>query len=446
MGEPLLCKYFFDFLDLCKELKLYVVVVTNFALMEQKMQERILTNYDNLDIILSLQGPTERVFPWRKEPKLTYKQWIDRMFEVIDSKFKYGFKGQIQISTLWAETANKYSICSEEQLNIFEWFSSIEEFKQWKKEFGQRCLDLATDVKHKYPENFEKLSSEVVQNHFEHYYGKNHLVYEVDKWVESEDPIQFEFLPNVHIYAKKFGLWGVEKYFKSLIPENKYVFWEENLYINTEQFRNFGVGVLSGGQVVVCPVDNEGEYVIADLSNGENYTDSHVMERWTKIQENLSISPICRRCMGRALVFDKSALNNASAQDVTHYGMQWHPEDSNNDGETRRISCAMSSVYVFPRIIADSLRVDLESIQDKKQHTLIKILSYNDATKQFSECFTFSQPLKQKERRTLDIPYKFEQGKLHRIDVITATQRDDGVDNGVAVYGVSIEKLQEDVK
>jgi len=438
MGEPLLCKYFFDFLDLCKKLKLYVVVVTNFALMDEKMQERLLTNYDNIDIILSLQGPTERVFPWRKEPKLTYKQWIDRMFQIIDSKFKYGFRGQIQISTLWAERANKYLTQSDEQLHLFEWFTSMEEFKNWKQEFGQRCLELADDIKRKYPENFEKMKNEEPQQPLEFFYSKFCVVTELDKWVQSEDPIQFEFLPNVHIYSKTFGIWGAERYFKSLIPEDKYLYWEENLISYPGQCRVFGVGVLSSGQIVPCPVDNEGDYVVADLRQGEMYTDFDAQNKWRMVRDNLSISEHCRRCIGKAFVFNKTPLQNKSSQEITHFGSRWHPENIDENGEKWRASCETSSVFVFSRIEADFLSVELKSIQNKMQHTFIKILSYDDESKLFTERYTFSELLKPGERKAFKFSYKFDIGKFYRIDFITATQRENDVDCGVAVYSASL--------
>jgi len=438
MGEPLLCKYFFDFLDLCKELNLYVVVVTNFALMDEKMQERILTNYNNLDIILSLQGPTEKVFHWRKEPKLTYKQWIDRMFAVIDSKFKYGFKGQIQISTIRTDLANDYLICSEESLNVFQWFSSIEEFRQWKQEFGQRCMELATSVKRKYPENYERLSNEELQQPIEHYYKKFCVVRELKKWVEADGPIQFEFLPNVHIYAKKFGLWGSEKFFKSLMPDDKYLYWEENFNLYGFQCGNFGVGVLSSGEIVVCPVDNEAEYVTADLRLGEKYTDPSTGKKQRMLRDDLSLSSICRRCTGRALVFDKAELNKKT-QELTHYGIRWHAKRENDSGEVCRASCELSSIFAFPRIDASLLTLDIASLQDKKQFTLIKILSYDDETRLFTERGNYSIQLKPDERTSLSVPYEFEKGKLHRIDFLTATQSIDDKNIGVAVYSACLQ-------
>ena len=437
MGEPLISRYFFDFLDLCGELGLFVVVVTNFALMDEKIQERLLSNYDNIDIILSLQGPTEKVFHWRKEPKLTYKEWTDRMFQVIESKFKYGFKGQIQISTLWPEIVNNYLYRSDNPLNIFEWFSSKEEFQEWKREFGLRCVNLAEEVSRKYPENYNRLSSEDPNQRIEHFYHKHSLKRDLDEWINAEGPAQFEFLPNVHIYGKAFGVWGVEKYFKALLPDDKFLYWEENWHTLPEKCNRLGdVALLSSGEMVVCNVDNEADYVIADLNKGEKYTNTSTQQRLRDLRENPNLSPLCRRCKARALVFDTLPLENAESQKVVHYGMRWHRKATNANQEVYRKSYEYSCAFVLPRINATSLEVDVESTQSRKQYNLIKILSYDDVQKIFTERCFYTQPLKPGERKKVSIPYSFEMGKLHRIDFIVDTQ-DSG---GVMVYGISLQR------
>ena len=439
MGEPLVSKHLFDFLDLCKELGFYAIVVTNFALMDERIQKKLFTEYENLDVVLSLQGPTEDVFHWRREPKLSYKEWIDRMFEVIEAKFKYGHGGLIQICTIWPEVVNNILIRSEEDLHIFEWFKSKEDFEDWKREFGQRCVDFAAEIKRKYPENYERASK--VENPVSYYYNIYWLLRDLDEWVSAEGPAQFEFLPNVHIYGKKFGLWGVEKYFKSLLPEDKYFHWEENWHAMSEKCDRVGdVTLLSSGQLVTCNIDNEGDFVFADLSAGENYTDPKTQERIKNLRENLSLSALCRRCKSRVHVFDASPLENATVQDVTHYGIRWHKKATNADGEVYKVSYELSYAFVMPRIDATCLEVDVASIQVKKQFTLVKILGYDDETRLFTECKVFSFQLKPDERKKILIPYTFEQKKLYRIDFITATQRDDGVDNGVAVYGINLRK------
>jgi len=440
MGEPLLYRQFFDFLDLCKELGLYTVVTTNFALLDEEKQERLFKNYDNLDIILSLGPPVEEVFHWRKEPKLTYNQWIDRLFEVIKAKFKYGFKGQIEIMVASPETLNRDFIQSDSASDVFKWYSSAEEYKAWKKEFGQRCLDLVEDVKIKYPENYSRMITEEPQQPIEFFYPKGDLKHDLEQWVKSEGLAQFQFLPNVFIFQKSFGVWGSEKLLRTLISDDKYIYFEEDWYKNITSCDRCGdVAVLSSGEIAVCNVDNEGDFVVADMNKGEKYTDRKSRERLKMVRDNLPISTICRRCAANFLIFDTEILQ-ADTQEITHYGRRWHPENVNRAGESKRDSYEISSIYVLPRIEANSLCVDMESVQNKRQFTLIKILCYDDETRFFTEYLTFSEQLKPYERKTINIPYSFEHGKLHRIDFITATQRVGNADHGVAVYSATIKK------
>ena len=79
-------------------------------------------------------------------------------------------------------------------------------------------------------------------------------------------------------------------------------------------------------------------------------------------------------------------------------------------------------------------------MQSKKQFTLIKILSYDDENELFTERRNFSIQLKPGERKLFKIPYEFEKGTLHRIDFITATERNDNSDDGIAVYSASLTK------
>ena len=225
-----------------------------------------------------------------------------------------------------------------------------------------------------------------------------------------------------------------------MLPDDKYLYWEENWHALTEKCDRVGdVALLSSGQLVSCNIDNEADNVFADYNIGEKYTDDVAKNRYRTLRDNLSSSDICRRCKARAMVFDTSDILGGS-QDVIHYGVRWHGSRANESGEKYRISYELSNAYVFPRIDAKTLEIDIASVQDKKQFTLVRILSYDDENKIFTECKNYSEQIKTGERKTISIPYSFTRSKMYRIDFITATQRDEGVDNGVAVYAISLKE------
>ncbi len=440
LGEPFLSRHLYDFLDTCKELGFYAVIVTNFTMIDDSVCKRLFENYPNLDIVLSIQGPTESVFHWRGEKKLSYNEWIDRVFEVIEAKFKYGHKGLVQLCTIWPNVANEVLIRSDEDLHIFEWFNSREEFVEWKRSFGQRCVDIAEKIKKQYPQQYQELSG--VENPIMYYYNVNWMIEDLQEWIETDGPAQFGFLPDVHIYGKLFGLWGVDNYFKSLIPKTSYFYWEENWHAMSEKCDRVGdMSLLSSGQLVMCNIDNEADYVFAELSKGEKYTDATTQDRIRQLRNNLSLAPLCRKCKSRALVFDTTDID-CTTQQVIHYGLRWHRKTVDAQNAEYRVSYEMSHAFVYPRIDAKYLTVELASVQQKKQFTIIKLSTHCSKTNLFNEKLVYSLQLKPGERTTVKLPFEFER-KLYRIEFVTATQRDNDIDNGVAVYNIAIANKQE---
>jgi hypothetical protein len=139
------------------------------------------------------------------------------------------------------------------------------------------------------------------------------------------------------------------------------------------------------------------------------------------------------------MVFDTAELNS-DTQTITHYGIRWHKKEKNTAGEEYKVSYELSNAFLFPCINATTIEVEMQSVQSKKQITLIKILSCNDETKLFTERKFFSKPLNPGERTRVTIPFVFERNKLYRIDFITATERINDRDDGVAVYSAALKK------
>jgi len=435
MGEPLVSSHFFNFMDICKELGYYVCIVTNWTLMDKEIQHRLFTEYPDFDIIFSMQGATEKVYDWRNEKLLTYEQWIDLLFEILECKFKYAHKGLMRICTLYPDIVNDVIIRSESDSNLFVWYDSVDEFRRWKYEFGSRCVEFGKDMQRKYPESYEAIKYAVspVPNS----YNAIKPWTDLDEWIKADGLAQFKFAPNVLIYGKVFGTWATDDLLKELLPDDKYIYIEENWHALTNKCDRVGdVSLLSNGQLVACNIDNEAEYVLADMIRGEKYSDTIVQNRIKKLRDNLSLSSLCRRCKSRALVFETNKSDEVS-QEVIHYGIRWHKKHKNEHGEYYRVSYEISSVFAFPRIDASSVELDIASVQSKKQFTLIKILSYNDEDGSFSELMNHTIQINPGKRRVISIPFLFEK-KLHRIDFITATECHNGVDDGVALYNINL--------
>ena len=436
LGEPFVSKHFFEFMDICKELGFYVCLVTNWALINRDIQQRLFSEYPEFDIIFSMQGATKKVYEWRKEKRLTFEQWIDLLFEILESKFKYAHKGLVRICTLFPDVVNNYLIQSNTDIKLFQWYENDEEFKSWKREFGGRCVAFDKEMRLKYPKNYKIISAAV--SPVPHKYNMYTPTTNLAVWIEADATLQFLFAPNVIIYGKTFGVWATDIFLRDLLPDDQYVYYEENWYAKTASCDRVGdVALLSDGSLVVCNVDTEADYVIANINAGEKYTDTRTQTHLRELRENLTLSSLCRRCKGRILVFD-TAESCATEQEIIHYGSRWNSKKDKTSGEQNRVSCEISNAYAYPRIDANSVEIDMASVQNRKQFSLIKILSYDNVNESFTERKLYSIQLNPGERIKLSIPYQFSKRTLHRIDIITATHRIDDIDSGVAVYSMRL--------
>ena len=78
LGEPLLNKNFFKYLDICKNYNFTAIVITNFTLLNVKYAEKLF-KYDNLILVLSLQTVNENSYKMRGYSKLTYNQYHEQL-------------------------------------------------------------------------------------------------------------------------------------------------------------------------------------------------------------------------------------------------------------------------------------------------------------------------------------------------------------------------------
>jgi len=87
LGEPFLNNDIFIILDLLNKLEFTVILITNFVLLENKNLEKLM-NYNNIVLVLSLQTLTVNSYKMRNYNNLTFNDYIDKIFNIIEYKFR----------------------------------------------------------------------------------------------------------------------------------------------------------------------------------------------------------------------------------------------------------------------------------------------------------------------------------------------------------------------
>ena len=85
LGEPLLNKRIYEYLDLLEREGHLVTLITNLTMLEDPEVRRELLKHANLTLALSVQTATPESFALRGYPNMTFKRFFGLVDEVIES-------------------------------------------------------------------------------------------------------------------------------------------------------------------------------------------------------------------------------------------------------------------------------------------------------------------------------------------------------------------------
>ena len=103
LGEPLLNKRLFDYIELCNDLGVRCCVITNLTLLTQDNIEKLLS-FHNLVLVLSVQTPTADSFKIRGYRHIDFDAYMATIERVVLAKFRMKSEAWIEVHIAGART------------------------------------------------------------------------------------------------------------------------------------------------------------------------------------------------------------------------------------------------------------------------------------------------------------------------------------------------------
>lgn len=425
LGEPLLNKKIYKYIDLCERYEIEVYLISNFAILDVE-RARSIFHHHNVALVLSLQTPTADSYQHlRGYDKLTFDQYFDRIYPVLREKFAQRSRSRVEVHvTSTSNMRADATIQSDFELDMWDAFSPSE-----KKVFVIGLLDrfdgFAKQLRAEFPEEFDaeharsldKYAAQIANGHLAATRG---TVPEDAADLIEERFWGYMFAPNCFIRFKTFGLWTKEQSFmQTFLPKESLAYIEERTEaLDCSMAHN--VSMLADGQLSLCCLDYEGEMGLPNLRDTPIVDLLNHPKRIAIAKDAMKVN-VCRRCQGNMFVFDIRQQDSEDAS-ITKFGRGWHPFEPELAGVGGRWSNGNGFMYFFARADADTLTLRFLSVYDSSAQLSMQVREYDKVTKEFAaEALTLSFQGAQNEIVEVGLPIRFEDGKLYRIDLISPT-------------------------
>lgn len=425
LGEPLLNKKIYKYIDLCERYGIEVYLISNFAILDAE-RARAVFEHHNVALVLSLQTPTEDSYRrLRGYDKLTYDQYFDRILPALREKFANGSRSRVEVHvTSTSNMRADSTIQSDFDLNMWDPFT-VEDKNGFVEGLLNRFDTFAAQLRAEFPEQFAAEDARSRDRYAEQI-GRNHIAASrATVPADAPDLIEerfwgYMFAPNCFVRFKTFGLWTREASFmKTFLPEQSLVYVEERVEaLDCSMAHN--VSMLADGQLSLCCLDYEGEMGLPNLR------DTSLVEllrspRRTAIASDSMKAEVCRRCQGNLFVFD-TAAGGGDAVRIDKFGRGWHAYEADMNGIGGRWSNGEAWSYLLARQDSNILSLRLLSVHDSDTPLSVRVRDYDEASQTFGavvqqQVFAATQ----NEMVEVELPLHLQSGKLYRIDLISPT-------------------------
>ena len=424
LGEPLLNKKIFAYLDTFRQSGHPVTLITNMTLLIDKSIRQKILSHDNLTLALSLQTPNRKSYRMRKYPKLSSNKLFKILYQTIEEKFAGGSRTRLEL-----HIASNYILKHDPHLKrdsdfpLWEVFPSYKREKQWIENFMDRLARFASRIESKYPLQYGEEKERTLQIYRDHIGPRISLsresLPEDFQHLKGEDFWGYMFLPNVFLQFKSLELWTNENMFlESVIPQDRFIYVEER----TAPFQcpmAHNLGLLSNGDFVLCCLDYGGEMKLGNIKD-LSVPDVLNSEKRRRILKDAMSEPLCRRCKGNVFVFDTSPLDS-STQRVNHFGCGWEPFEEDLYGTGGRWTQGQASAYVFCRIPAEGLFIRIFSELFENRNCRVKLFSYTEDTQTFQEEMDKPFSPTKGDFTDVEIRFDFSPSTLYKIELQSPT-------------------------
>jgi organic radical activating enzyme len=434
MGEPLLNKRVFEYLDLLEGEGHPVTLITNMTLLVDKSVQREILKHGNVTLALSLQTATEASYRRRGYPRLPFKDFFALIDDVAEEKFRMGSGTRLEI-----HIASNYvvghdpTIQSDSPLDLWPNFSTEKSERRWIEKTLRRLESFGRRMRRTYTAAFEHEEVRTAALY------KDHIGSRIAMTRAQLPPAFFRLkdnvfwgympIPNVFLVFKSFELWTRDEAFlRRALPSDKFTYTEENPgpwpCPMTESF-----GLLANGEYVLCCLDYEGEMA---LGNIDAVTVASILgsDRRVRIREDAMSEPLCRRCKGNLFIFDTASLD-AGEQTINNFGLGFWPYEPGLHGRGGRWTKGEGWAYVYARIPARGLVIDYFSALEAEAAAELEIQSYQDEDKSFRPEKTAVFQTRPSAFGSYRTDFRFLPGRFYRIVLRSpAFVPDDDLRNG----------------
>ncbi len=418
LGEPLLNKKIYSYLDLFEKEGHEVTLITNAILLREERVRLELLKHSNLTIALSIQTVTDNSWKMRGCNSIRFKDFMKIPFYLIEEKFKRGSKARIEIHiALNYSLLNDPTVSLDTPVNLWGNFSDQKTELKWIYKYIKKLDKFAGKLEKKflpfYISEKERITALYKEQMGTKISIRGESFPENFPYLPEERYWGYMFLPHVFLRFKLLGLWTRSSSFiKWLFPKDKFIYIEDNTTPQTCSMTH-NLGILANGDIILCCLDYEGEMKLGNI--GKNHIfDIINSKQVAQIHENAMLYPVCRRCKGNLFVFDTYPIKS-NIQQIQSFGQGWFGFEKEMHGLGGRWSSDCSVSYVFARIPATKLRIHFLSEHDSSKRFWLEIFSYNSNNKLFSidnESFFSSEKGK---ISTHEIEYKFNTSTFYKI-------------------------------
>jgi hypothetical protein len=424
LGEPLLNKRVFEYLDFLEGEGHLVTLITNLTRLADPAVRREVLRHANLTLALSVQTATRKSYALRGYPDMPFRKFFGLVDEVIEEKFRLGSGTRLEI-----HIASNYvvghdpTIQSDRPLHLWPNFRDERTERRWIGRTLDRLDRLARSLRRKYAVPLaaeERRTTELYREHLGSRIAATRASLPPDFFrLKDEVFWGYMFLPNVFLVFKSFELWTRDDAFlQSVLPAGSFFYVEENpgpwACPMTGSF-----GLLSGGEYVSCCLDYEGEMDLGRLDDVPVASALGSAKR-ARIRADAMTESICRRCKGNLFIFDTAPLSGAE-QVVDKFGRGWWPFEAGLHGRGGRWTMGVAWTYLFARVPAREAVLRYQSGFPDEAVFRLDIQPYQPETKSFQAGQGFEFKGRTGREEEFRAPFGFIPGRFYRLVLTSPT-------------------------
>jgi len=281
LGEPLLHKSIFNYIDYCNKKNIRIYLLTNCILLFENIVE--ICKRDNIEaLVLSVQTPTPSSYELRGS-SISFEDYMKGIYDSIEYIIKTKSYSKMRVEIHLANT--KYL--------TFEGWNILNE--------NESALKIIKEMSR----TIRKIYYIYQNNNYNLKNNSNLIEMDLDKIPENILDLRewdywgHETTPNIFIRLKYFGSYGAPE---SIMPKNIEIVnkTEKTPCIMVQE----NLSIFVDGTITTCCLDVEGELNLGNIKR-LNLKDALISKKRIEYLEDVTKYELCRRCLGEIKLKNK---------------------------------------------------------------------------------------------------------------------------------------------